>query len=668
MDEGSGLSAFSHLLEEDLQDLYEKAPCAYLSTLPDGTLIKCNTTFLEWTGFAATELLNHKRFQALLPVAGKVFYDTHFGPLLLMQDFVRELAFELVCKDGQRRPVVLHAVLKRDEAGNPALIRMTLLDAGGRRAYEEELRRSKRRAEEAEAAAQGLAEELEWRVQQRTQERDRIWRLSQDILALASTDGTFLSFNPALTSILGWGQEDLPGLSLSTLVEPAQLQPLRVMLDSVAQGEPASGFELPLRHKDGSSRWVSLDVIAESKELYIVARDTTEERKQAEVVRRMEDALRQAQKMEAIGKLTGGVAHDFNNILQVIAGNLELLRLEFAGIGHARQRLQQASFAVERGAKLASQLLSFARRQPLQPVPTNLARVVGEMDDLLRRALGPTVEIETIAVGGLWTTSVDRNQFENAILNLAINARDAMDGRGKLSIEFSNVVLDDLYIAQHDEVNPGQYVMVAVSDSGCGMPPDVLAQVFEPFFTTKSQGKGTGLGLSMVHGFVRQSGGYIQVYSEPGLGTTFKIYLPRVFRPEVQPAEVRTARAEGGVETILLVEDDSAVQATAMEVLASLGYKVLRAADGQSALSILSSGVHVDLLFTDVVMPGPVASTDLARDARILLPKIGVLFTSGYTRNALVQGGKLAPGVDLISKPYSREDLARKLRQVLNKA
>jgi PAS domain S-box-containing protein len=661
------LSGFSYLLEEDLQDLYEKAPCGYLSTLPDGTIVKCNATFLEWSGFAATELLEQKRFQSLLPVAGKVFYDTHFGPLLLMQGLVRELAFELVCKDGQRRPVVLNAELKRDGAGNPALIRMTLLDAGGRRAYEEELRRSKRRAEEAEAAAQKLAEELEWRVQQRTQERDRIWRLSQDILALASMAGTFLSFNPALTSILGWTPEDLPDLSLSGLVDPEKLSSLHAMLESLAQGEPVSGFELPLRHKDGSLRWLAMDVTAEADELYIVARDTTEDRKQAEAVRKMEEALRQAQKLEAIGKLTGGVAHDFNNILQVIAGNLELLKLEFAGIGNARPRLQQASFAVERGAKLASQLLSFARRQPLQPVPTNLARVVGEMDDLLRRALGPTIEIETIAAGGLWTSSVDRNQFENAILNLAINARDAMDGRGKLSIEFSNAMLDEHYASQHDEVKPGQYVMVAVSDSGSGMSPEVLAQVFEPFFTTKAQGKGTGLGLSMVHGFVRQSGGYIQVYSEPGLGTTFKIYLPRVFRSEVQPTEVRPGRTEGGVETILLVEDDSAVQVTAMEVLASLGYKVLRAVDGQSALSILSSGVHVDLLFTDVVMPGPVASTDLARDARILLPEIGVLFTSGYTRNALVQGGKLAPGVELISKPYSREDLARKLRRVLAK-
>jgi PAS domain S-box-containing protein len=668
MAEPADPSVFRHLLEEDTRELYENAPCAYLSTLPDGTIIKVNTTFLEWTGYAREALVGQKRFQSLLPVAGKVFYDTHVGPLLLMQGLVRELAFELVCKDGQRLPVLLNSVLKRDPAGDPQVIRTTILDARGRRAYEEELRRAKLKAEEAQTALRQLTGELEWRVQQRTQERDRIWRTSQDILAVAALDGTFHSFNPAFTRILGWSEEDLPSLSAAGLADPEYLPALRDRLESLSSGAPVDHFDIPLRHKTSGCRWLSMAIMPEDDTLYIVARDITEERKQAEAVRKMEEVLRQAQKMEAIGKLTGGVAHDFNNILQVVAGNLELLKLEFAGNAQAGRRLQQARFAVDRGAKLASQLLSFARRQPLQPVPTNLGRVVREMDDLLRRALGESIEIETIVSGGLWTASLDRNQFENAILNLAVNARDAMKGEGKLTIELGNAMLDDHYAREHADVTPGQYVLFAISDTGSGIPPEVLEHVFEPFFTTKPEGEGTGLGLSMVHGFVKQSGGHIKAYSEAGLGTTFKIYLPRVRQQESQEADLRSRPVEGGAETILIVEDDPAVQATAVDMLSSLGYKVLKAGDGQSALVILRSGMQIDLLFADVVMPGPVRSPDLAREAQSLLPGIAVLFTSGYAQNAIVHGGRLDPGVDLISKPYCREDLARKVRQVLSKA
>lgn len=668
MDQPLDSSVFSHLLEEDTEELYENAPCAYLSTLPDGTIIKVNATFLEWTGYARGSLVGQKRFQALLPVAGKVFYDTHVGPLLLMQGFVRELAFELVREDGRRLPVLLNSLLKRDADGNPLVIRTTILDASGRRAYEEELRRAKRKAEDAEGLARQLAEELECRVQERTQERDRIWRISQDILAVAATDGSFRAFNPAFTRVLGWNEDDLQTLSVPGLVDPAYLSSLRAALESLSSGTPVDHFDIPFRHKTSGYRWLSMAITPDGEAWYIVARDITEERKQANAVRKMEDALRQAQKMEALGKLTGGVAHDFNNVLQVIAGNLELLKLEFAGNQQAGNRLQQARFAVDRGAKLASQLLSFARRQPLQPVPTNLGRVVRELDDLLRRALGDLVEIETIVGGGLWTTSVDRNQFENLILNLAVNARDAMDGEGKLTIELGNAMLDENYAELHGDVAPGQYVMLAVSDTGSGIPPDVMEHVFEPFFTTKPEGVGTGLGLSMVHGFVKQSGGHIKVYSELGVGTTFKIYLPRVQESETREVDLRHKSVEGGAETILVVEDDPSVQATALDMLSSLGYKVLKAADGQSALGILRSGLQIDLLFTDVVMPGPVRSPDLARQAQILQPGIAVLFTSGYTQNAIVHGGRLDAGVELISKPYRREDLARKVRQVLEKA
>ncbi|KRB67777.1 response regulator [Noviherbaspirillum sp. Root189] len=376
------------------------------------------------------------------------------------------------------------------------------------------------------------------------------------------------------------------------------------------------------------------------------------------------EQLRQSQKLEAVGQLTGGVAHDFNNVLQVITGNLQLMQMSFAGNPEAQRRLESAAFAADRGAKLSSQLLAFARRQPLQPVATNLTRILRGMDDLLRRALGESVQVETVVAGGLWTTLVDPHQLENVILNLAINARDAMKGEGKLTLELGNAMLDDNYVASEPGVTAGQYVMLAISDTGSGMPPEVMARAFEPFFTTKREGEGTGLGLSMAYGFVKQSHGHIRMYSELGSGTTIKIYLPRSMQPEVEINNVRSEPVVGGAETILVVEDDTIVQTTVIDMLSGLGYRVLKANDGQSALNILQSGIPVDLLFTDVVMPGPVRSVDVARQAKQLFPGIEVLFTSGYTQNAIVHGGRLDPGVELISKPYRREELARKVRQM----
>ena len=377
-------------------------------------------------------------------------------------------------------------------------------------------------------------------------------------------------------------------------------------------------------------------------------------------------ALQQSQKLEAIGKLTGGVAHDFNNILQVVGSNLELLAQQHADHPATQSRIDSALGAVERGARLAADLLAFARRQPLQPVATSVARVMRDMDDLLRRALGEAVEVEMVFGGGLWSALVDRNQLENVLLNLAINARDAMEGAGHLTIEASNTMLDHQYVQNHAEVAAGQYVMLAISDTGCGMPPEVLAQAFEPFYTTKREGHGTGLGLSMAYGFVKQSGGHIKIYSEPGSGTTVKIYLPRSFQAEVEISLPRSGPVPGGSETVLVVEDDAAVQAVVVDQLAGLGYTVLRASDAQAALNVLQSGVAVDLLFTDVVMPGPLRSVDLARQAKQMLPRLGVLFTSGYTQNAIVHGGRLDVGVELLSKPYLREDLARRVRKVLD--
>jgi PAS domain S-box-containing protein len=447
--------------------------------------------------------------------------------------------------------------------------------------------------------------------------------------------------------------------------------------------------EYRLRRADGVHRWAlsaaaprfgddgaylgyigSVIDITERKEAEEVLRQTNEmlEQRVAEEIAERADAeaqLRQAQKMEAVGKLTGGVAHDFNNVLQVIGGNLQLLARDVNGNLRAEQRLQTAIAALMRGSKLASQLLAFGRRQPLAPKVVNLGRLIRGIDDMLRRALGEGVEIETIIAGGLWNTFVDVVNVENALLNLAINARDAMERHGKLTIEAGNAFLDDNYALRHAEVTPGQYVMVAVTDTGCGIAPELVERVFEPFFTTKPEGQGTGLGLSMVYGFVKQSDGHIKIYSELGHGTTVRLYLPRAKELEDVETDVEAGPATGGTETVLIVEDDEDVRGTVVDLLSDLGYRVLKARDAQSALAIIESGIPIDLLFTDVVMPGTIRSPELARKARERLPNIVVLFTSGYTENAIVHGGRLDDGIDLLSKPYTREALARKIRQVL---
>ncbi len=447
--------------------------------------------------------------------------------------------------------------------------------------------------------------------------------------------------------------------------------------------------EYRLRRVDGVYRWAlsaaaprlsdggeflgyigSVIDITDRKEAEQVLRDANEvlERRVAAALAERAEAeaqLRQAQKMEAIGRLTGGVAHDFNNVLQIIGGSCQLLSRDVVGNVRAEQRVQTAMAAIARGSKLASQLLAFGRRQPLAPKVINLGRLIRGMDDMLRRALGEGIEIETVIAGGLWNTFVDAVQVENAILNLAINARDAMEGHGRLTIEAGNASLDDPYAIRHVDVTPGQYVMIAVTDTGIGIPAELIDQVFEPFFTTKPEGQGTGLGLSMVYGLVKQSKGHIKIYSEPRQGTTVRIYLPRAREQEDIQVEPDTGPYAGGTETVLVVEDDDDVRGIVVDMLTELGYRVLKAREATGALAIIESGVAIDLLFTDVVMPGPLRTPELARKAQERLPGLTVLFTSGYTENAIVHGGKLDDGVELLSKPYSREALARKIRHVL---
>ncbi|MFM0220602.1 hybrid sensor histidine kinase/response regulator [Paraburkholderia dipogonis] len=378
-----------------------------------------------------------------------------------------------------------------------------------------------------------------------------------------------------------------------------------------------------------------------------------------------EEQLRQAQKMEAIGSLTGGVAHDFNNVLQVINGNLQMLAADAGGHPATLRRLSAATDAVKRGAKLAAHLLAFARRQPLSPTVLNPRRLLRGMSEMLHRALGETVRIDTVLSDDLWNVQVDRNQLENALLNLAINARDAMQADGTLTVRAANRVLDTAFCRGKPELSPGEYVVFSVTDTGAGMPPEILQRVFEPFFTTKPDGHGTGLGLSMVFGFVRQSGGHTLIDSEVGRGTTVSLFFPRCCEAETSEAVDETAAPSGGGETVLVVEDDADVRLTAVEMLAQLGYKVLTASSGDAAIEFIDSDVPIDLLFTDVVMPGKVKSVELAQRAAARSPAVPTLFTSGYTRDEIVHHGKLDAGITLLSKPYRRDDLARKVRGVL---
>ncbi len=383
----------------------------------------------------------------------------------------------------------------------------------------------------------------------------------------------------------------------------------------------------------------------------------------------LEAKLVQSQKMEAIGQLTGGIAHDFNNLLQVISGNLQLMRADPDMSPKAAGRIDHAISGVQRGANLASQLLAFGRQQPLRPEPVNAGGIIRGMDDMLRRTLGETVEIETVVAAGLWNCIVDPHHLENVLLNLVINARDAMQGEGRLTIEAGNASLDDEYIQSNPDAEPGQYVVIAITDDGCGIPAEHLARVYEPFFTTKESGKGTGLGLSMVFGFVKQSNGHVAIYSEVGQGTTVRIYLPRT-----QAAEATGRRqsepfvATGDNEVVLVVEDDDEVRATVMALLDTLGYQAVEARNADAALAIVNCGIAIDLLFTDVVMPGKLKSTELARMAQKRLPGLAVLFTSGYTQNAIVHAGRLDDGVELISKPYTVERLSQKIRSMLDQS
>jgi nitrogen-specific signal transduction histidine kinase/CheY-like chemotaxis protein len=379
-----------------------------------------------------------------------------------------------------------------------------------------------------------------------------------------------------------------------------------------------------------------------------------------------EEQMRQSQKMEAVGQLTGGIAHDFNNMLTVITGTIEILEDALADKPQLAAIAKLISEAADRGAELTSHLLAFARKQPLQPRDTDVNTLMWNSAKLLKPALGENVEIELKLDKDARPALVDPNQLVTALLNLAVNARDAMPDGGKLTLETRNVVLDEAYCQSNSEVKPGHYVMIAVSDTGHGMSKSILDKIFDPFFSTKETGKGTGLGLSMVYGFVKQSEGHIKAYSEEGHGTTIRMYLPQTGVQRVQGAQAEPSTMESGSETVLVVEDDAMVRASVITQLQSLGYQTIAAGSGDEALAIVDGGAAFDLLFTDVILTKPMNGRQLAEEIERRRPGTRVLFTSGYTENAIIHHGRLDPGVLLLAKPYRKSDLARMLRVALD--
>ena len=514
-----------------------------------------------------------------------------------------------------------------------------------------------------------LNETLEQEVEARTRDRDRIWRLSTDIMLVARFDGRIVAVNPAWTALLGWSEQELVGRSFMELVHPDDSPSTTGARGDLSGGAVVPRFENRYRHRDGSYRWLSWTAVPDAEFIHAVGRDTTAERAQAEALAQAEEALRQSQKMEAVGQLTGGLAHDFNNLLTGISGSLDLLQKRVAQgrLGDLDRYLVAAQGASKRAAALTHRLLAFSRRQTLDPKPTDVRKLVLGMADLIRRTVGPQIAVETVDTPDLWATLVDPPQLENALLNLCINARDAMPDGGRITIETANRWMDER-TARECDMEPGPYLSLHVRDTGAGMPPEVVARAFDPFFTTKPLGQGTGLGLSMIYGFVRQSGGQVRILSEVGRGTTVCIDLPRHLGPaEGQAVEqARNAMERAGTgETVLVVDDEPSVRMLIGDVLQDLGYAAREAEDGATGLQILRSGAPIDLLVTDVGLPGGMNGRQVADAARALRPGLKVLFITGYAENAAVGNGHLEPGMAVMTKPFAMDDLAAKIRGLI---
>ncbi|WP_419735606.1 PAS domain S-box protein [Pseudomonas sp. COR18] len=524
---------------------------------------------------------------------------------------------------------------------------------------------------QAEIALKQLNASLEQEVALRTDDRNQLWTLSSDIMLRCTFDGRIIAINPAWEETLGWSEADLLGTSLYDLIHPDDLEQTLERARCSATGQSIRRFENRYRCKHGGYRWINWSSSPSDEVINAVGRDCTLDKEQAQALAKAEAQLRQSQKMEAVGQLTGGLAHDFNNLLTGISGSLEMLqsRIDQGRVEQLDRYINAALIASRRATALTHRLLAFSRRQTLDSRATNVNLLVREMEDLIRRTVGPSIQLESKLSERLWTTLVDQNQLENSLLNLCINARDAMPEGGHLSIETANITLNSAS-ALALELPPGGYVYLGVADNGCGMSTDILGKVFEPFFTTKPLGSGTGLGLSMVYGFALQSGGQVRISSQLGSGTQVRLYLPRHFA-EAEEREAALAspapQALAG-ETVLVVDDEPQVRMLEVDLLEERGYKVLEASDGATGLKILQSPIRIDLLVSDVGLPGGMNGRQLAELARQTRPGLKVLFVTGYAEHSVIGDGNLAPGMHVMTKPFALEDLANRVREVIGGA
>ncbi|HMI00382.1 MAG TPA: PAS domain-containing protein [Bradyrhizobium sp.] len=570
--------------------------------------------------------------------------------------------------DGETRWISVKSTIERDEQGRAIRLVGAHTDVTEQVMAEQALRQSEERYRKLADQLSELNATLAQRVEEKTRERDRIWNVSQDLLVVADRNGVWRTVNPAWTRTLGWSEAELLNRTSEWLEHPDDGGITRAQVNRLGGSDATVRFESRFRHKDGSYRWLSWTGVPDQDRIYAVARDVTAEKAAAERLKVTEEALLQSQKMEAVGQLTGGIAHDFNNLLTGIVGSLDLLqtRLNQGRTDNFARYINAAMTSANRAAALTHRLLAFARRQPLIPKSVDANQLVVSLEDLLRRTIGETIDLAIAAADDLWFTLCDPNQLESALLNLAINARDAMPDGGKLTITTSNARIEGV-TADSPALSPGDYVCIGVTDTGTGMSAEVAARAFDPFFTTKPIGQGTGLGLSMIYGFARQSDGHVTIDSKLGRGTSVRLYLPR-HRGEIAPQFASAATAAEHVatgETVLIVEDEPVVRAVIVEMLGEQGYQTLEAIDGPSGLRVLRTNARIDLLVTDVGLPG-MNGRQLADQARETRPGLKVLFITGYAESVAISDGFLQPGMEMITKPFDLDNLSRRIRAMVS--